>query len=189
MEDKLKTTIISFYGGPGAGKSTSAAYMYYLLKAAGENTELVREYVKNWAWEGRKFNTYDQLYFLGKQIRQESLLFGKVKFLITDAPIFMNVFYADKYCPPTLAQGIRSAVMAFQQQTEIDGFKHYHILLERQHQYAAEGRYQTEAEASQMHDELKKMLQDLKVPGLITCPSNENSLKELFDLIMREKNW
>jgi pantothenate kinase len=44
-----KTTIINVYGGPGAGKSTSAAYLYYLLKVAGKNVELVREYVKDWA--------------------------------------------------------------------------------------------------------------------------------------------
>lgn len=73
-----KTTIINLYGGPGAGKSTSAAFLYYLLKANGFNVELVREYVKDWAWEKRVITNYDQIYFLGKQVRRESLLYGIV---------------------------------------------------------------------------------------------------------------
>jgi hypothetical protein len=71
------TRIINLYGGPGTGKSTSAAFLYYLLKNDNVNAELVREYVKDWAWEKRSINTYDQLYLLGKQIRKESLLYGK----------------------------------------------------------------------------------------------------------------
>jgi tRNA uridine 5-carbamoylmethylation protein Kti12 len=86
-----KTTIINLYGGPGTGKSTSAAYLYYILKAEGHNVELVREYVKDWAWEGRQISTYDQIYFLGKQVRRESLLYGKVDWIITDSPVMMNL--------------------------------------------------------------------------------------------------
>ncbi len=56
----MKTTIINLYGGPGAGKSTSAAYLYYLLKCQQENVELVREYVKKWAWENRPCGVYDE---------------------------------------------------------------------------------------------------------------------------------
>ena len=92
MSAEKKTTIINLYGGPGTGKSTSAAYFYYLLKAQGKNVELVREYVKDWAWEGRKISTYDQIYFLGKQVRRESMLYGKVDWIVTDSPIMMNLY-------------------------------------------------------------------------------------------------
>jgi hypothetical protein len=190
MQDHEKTTtIISIYGGPGAGKSTSAAYMYYLFKAAGENVELVREYVKDWAWEGRKINTYDQLYFLGKQIRHESMLFGKVKWLVTDSPIFMNLYYASIYCTPKLSDGIKSAVLGFYQQTLEDGLKHYHVLLQRTNPYVSEGRYQSETEALNIDKGVEKMLADLKIPDVLYCNSDENSLKSLFKTIMEEKSW
>jgi predicted ATPase len=187
MGDNKSTTIISLYGGPGAGKSTSAAYLYYLLKAAGENTEMVREYVKNWAWEGRMISAYDQIYFLGKQARHESMLFGKVKFIVTDAPIFMSVYYAQAFCTPILAEGIKQTVQAFYQQTLEDGHRHYHVLLQRAHKYASEGRYQTEDEAKEIDQKLDKMFADLKLPGLMKVNSDEKSLKALFDVIMREK--
>ena len=188
MSEGKKTTIISLYGGLGAGKSTSAAYMYYLLKAAGENAELVREYVKDWAWEGRKINTYDQLYFLGKQIRKESMLFGKVDWLVTDSPIMMNLYYASIYCEPVLSEGVRAAVLSFHSQTIKDGMKHYHVLLHRTKPYMAEGRYQTEDEALCIDDGVERMLRQLKIPGVVHCNSDEASLKELFNRIMQEKN-
>lgn len=183
MEEKKTTTIISMYGGPGAGKSTSAAYMYYLLKAAGENTELVREYVKDWAWEGRKIDTYDQIYFLGKQARHESMLFGKVKWLVTDSPIFMNYFYAQLYSPRKLAEGVKAAVLAFYDQTIEDGHKHHHVLLHRTKPYMQEGRYQNEKEALSIDDGVERMLKNLKIPGVIHCNSDEESLKKLWEQI------
>lgn len=43
------STIINMCGGPGTGKSTLTAFVYYTLKSQGENVELDREYIKNWA--------------------------------------------------------------------------------------------------------------------------------------------
>jgi hypothetical protein len=188
MPNEKKTTIISLYGGPGpgAGKSTSAAYMYYLLKASGENAELVREYVKDWAWEGRKINTYDQIYFLGKQIRHESMLFGKVKWIVTDCPIFMGSYYASIYCSPGLAAGVKAAVLAFYNQTLEDGLKHYHILLHRTTPYAQEGRYQNEQEALSIDDGVQKMMLQMEVPNVIHCNSDEQSLKNLWERLKKE---
>lgn len=185
MEEKKTTTIISLYGGPGAGKSTSAAYMYYLLKAAGENAELVREYVKDWAWEGRRINTYDQIYFLGKQSRHESMLFGKVKWLVTDSPIFMNYYYATLYCTPKLREGVKAAVLAFYEQTLEDGHQHYHVLLHRQKPYVQDGRYQSEEEALAIDDGVERMLRHLNIPNVIHCNSSEEGLKELWEKVIK----
>lgn len=183
MGSERKTTIINLYGGPGAGKSTSAAYVYYLLKSAGQSAELVREYVKDWAYEGRKFNTYDQIYFLGKQVRHESMLLGKVDWLVTDCPIFMNVYYASKYTTPILAEGVRSATMAFYQQTRDDGHRHVNILLKRSHSYVSEGRYQDEAGAKEIDSGLESMFTDLMLPVIHASP-NEAGLKAVLKAIL-----
>lgn len=185
MEEKKTTTIISLYGGPGAGKSTSAAYVYYLLKAVGENVELVREYVKDWAWEGRKIDTYDQIYFLGKQARKESMLFGKVKWLVTDSPIFMNYYYATLYSPPKLAEGVKAAVLAFYEQTLEDNHKHYHIMLHRTKPYIQAGRYQNEEQALAIDDGVENMLRYLKIPNVISCNSDEEDLKNVWEKIIK----
>lgn len=172
------TTIVNMYGGPGAGKSTSAAGLYYLLKTAGLNAELVREYVKDWAWEKRAFSTYDQLYFLGKQSRRESMLYDKVDWVVTDSPVMLNAYYAGLYAPPGLAGGVKAAVLGFYQQGAADGHRHVHVMLRRTKPYLAHGRYQDEAGARQVDGDLRLFLQGLGVEFL-EVDTDEEPLRQL----------
>lgn len=181
-DNTRKTTIINLYGGPGTGKSTSAAYFYYLLKAAGKNVELVREYVKDWAWEGRKISTYDQIYFLGKQVRRESMLYGKVDWIVTDSPVMMNLYYAQRYCTLSLGEGVRAATLSFYRQASEDGHKHLHVFLKRNKPYLSEGRYQTEAEALEIDLGIRRVLEDLKVPTIESSPDEPDLLKVLNEI-------
>lgn len=178
----IETTIINFYGGPASGKSTSAAYFYYLLKSCGDNVELVREYVKDWAWDARSISVYDQIYFLGKQVRRESMLYGKVNWIVTDSPVMMNLYYAQHYCPTQLAEGVRAATLSFYNQAEKDGHKHIHVFLKRTTPYVNEGRYQTEQEAKEIDFGIKNALSNFKLP-IIESTSNELDLKCLFDIL------
>lgn len=175
-----KTQIINLYAGPGCGKSTSAAYLYYLLKSAGKNVELVREYVKDWAWDERKINTYDQIYFLGKQTRRESMLYGKVEYIVTDSPVLMGSFYAQKYCPVLLSEGVRSATLAFYNQAEKDGHRHHHVFLKRSKPYNPAGRYQDENEAKDLDSEVRRYLRDMKY-AFSECDTDEASLSKLLE--------
>ena len=45
------TLIVNFFGPPGSGKSTAAAYVFSKLKMAGVNAEIVTEYAKDKVWE------------------------------------------------------------------------------------------------------------------------------------------
>jgi len=81
---------ICLFGGPGCGKSTTAAYVYSQLKRLGCSVELIQEYVKAWAYEKREVTSFDQVYLLAKQIRMEDLaLRNGVKFVVTDSPVYM----------------------------------------------------------------------------------------------------
>jgi deoxyadenosine/deoxycytidine kinase len=182
----MKTTIINLYGGPGTGKSTSAAYLYYLLKIQGINAELVREYVKDWAWEGRHISVNDQIYFLGKQVRRESMLYGKVNWIITDSPVWMNAFYASHYCTEIISTGVSSLVKAYYQQVENDGHRHIHVFLNRTKPYLAEGRYQTEEEAKHIDHGVKEMLLNKHIP-FIEADVGDEGLQNLLKLIRDTK--
>lgn len=180
MTNDLKTTVINLYGGPSVGKSTSAAYLYYLLKSKGTNAELVREYAKDWIYQDRQIGPYNQIYFLGKQIHKESLLYSKVNYIITDSPIMMSVYYAYLYCKKELAEGVRCAAEAFYNQAEEDGHKHIHILLKRSYPYNPNGRFQSEEEALQIDTGVRKLLSDLDILYM-ECNSDEDSLEELIN--------
>lgn len=178
-------TIINLYAGPGTGKSTSAAYLYYQAKAAGINAELVREYVKDWAWEGRHVGPFDQFYFLGKQIRKESLLYPKVDFIVTDSPVWMSGFYAWKFTDYHTA--IMDACKAYYQLCEAKGHKHIHVFLKRTKKYNPSGRYQSETEAKEIDRDMQRYLVHGKIDQLLTSGTNETSLNKLFKQVIKAK--
>jgi nicotinamide riboside kinase len=175
------TKILNFYGGPGTGKSTTAALAYAKLKQAGVNCELVREYVKEWAWEKRPISTYDQIYVLGKQIRRESMLYGKTDVIVTDSPAMLGIYYSGRYCPPLVCDAVRAATLAFYKQAELDGHEHIHVFLTRTKPYKSEGRYQTEEQAREIDGHLELLLKELGF-GYMTASTNEH---EMSDLLLR----
>jgi tRNA uridine 5-carbamoylmethylation protein Kti12 len=178
------TVIINLYGGPGIGKSTCAAYLYYLLKSQHKSVELVREYVKVWAWDNRKIRHYDQPHIVSKQIRDESLLYDKTDFLVTDSPVAMNLYYAS-LMSETIGCGIKELIRSFYKQCEIDGHKHVNLLLQRVHPYDDAGRYQTAEEANQVDQALVTILEnDFQLPYLSILPTEE----DLFATMLRILN-
>lgn len=178
------TRIINLYGGPGTGKSTSAAYLYYRAKSEGVNVELVREYVKDWAWEGRTIGAYDQIYFMGKQVRRESLLYGKVELIVTDSPVLLGVYYAE-LAGRHIGRGVRHATEAFYDQAQHDGHRHHHVLLERSKPYNQAGRYQTDEEARIIDGGIRGVLdQVLGAGGYAECSTDRTALDFLYTDVM-----
>lgn len=157
------TTILNLYGGPGVGKSTLAAYAFYRAKKAGVNAELVREYVKDWVWEGRTIGPFDQFYIMGKHIRKESLLYGKCEFVVTDSPVLLPVLYARLYSPQSVARGVEFAVKEFYEASAEQGNDNKHVLLRRVKSYKQEGRFQNEDEARQIDYTVERLLDELDI--------------------------
>ena len=58
--------VVNLYGGPGSGKSTTAAGIFSELKMLGLNTELVTEYAKDKVWEKHESILDNQIYVFAK---------------------------------------------------------------------------------------------------------------------------
>lgn len=144
------TTVVNLYGGPGCGKSTLAAGVYYHLKTLGISIELVREYVKAWAWRGHKIEKFDETYIFGKQLREESILYNKVDYIITDRPLNMSAVYDRYYESSGLLVDVCEKVRLLQ---VADGIKHVDLIVKRTKEYVNDGRFETEDSAKKI-DEL-----------------------------------
>jgi hypothetical protein len=153
------TLIVNFYGGPGSGKSTTAAGVFSILKQRGVNAELVFEYTKTWAWLGRTPNKYDELYLLGKQSQREAVLYGKVDVLLTDRPLLMSSFYATWFGLTELGAVMKQAAEAVTHMTVADDHVTKNVFLERTKPFSSHGRYQTEIEARKMDNILKSFVE------------------------------
>lgn len=149
------TEIINLFGGGGSGKSTNAALIFGELKMRGILAEQVTEYVKEWAWDDRVPNEFDQLYIFAKQARKEYMLFNKVDFIVTDSPVLLSGFYEEKYYKYHIT---KPAIDAYIKAREELGVKHHNFFMRRTKPYVKAGRYQTEEEARQIDVEMRDWL-------------------------------
>lgn len=150
-DDQHETLVINLYGGPGTGKSTTAALLFAALKQRGVNCELATEYAKDVVWEGRDYLLSDQIYLFAKQNRKLARLYGKVKVIVTDSPLLFCYFYSKN-----------EHLLALIQQ-EMGRAQQVHIMLRRIKPYMAAGRYQNEEEARQIDGGLRRMLDTLGI--------------------------
>jgi len=88
--------IINLFGGPGSGKSTIAAGLFYEMKLLHLNVELVSEYAKYLYYDKRLENMMErQEYIYAKQHAMIQSLTDKVDYIVTDSPILLSVVYPD----------------------------------------------------------------------------------------------
>ena len=149
------TTIINLFGGPGAGKSSTASGLFHEMKRRGHSVELVAEYAKAMVWEKRDNILADQLYILAKQNRAVARVAGQVDWAINEAPVINGLVYVpDGYHAsfPSLVREIW------------DSYDNLNFLVLRRHEYKTEGRYQDEAGADAVARKVAEFLRDEGIP-------------------------
>jgi nicotinamide riboside kinase len=163
------TKVVNMLGGSGLGKSTTAAGLYHNMKMLGLNVELVREYVKNWAWTGHKVGEYDQVYIFGKQARSEYMLYGKVDYIITDSPIILSPIY-EKYYNDGESM-IETAAIKFLDKAKKNGVEHINFVLQRNKEFNPEGRYETEEQAMEVDKKVREFIDTNNIEHhVVNCP-------------------
>lgn len=144
---------INLFGGPGAGKSTTAAWLFSQLKDRRESVEHVAEYVKAWAYQKRPVMRYDQVYLFAKQQQYEyRFLKAGVKHIVTDCPCFLSIFYAGAQTP--LAQGLWTILQAYDEEFPVVNI----FLVRGAKEYIQEGRYHTHEQAKEIDKEMLALL-------------------------------
>ncbi len=156
------TKYINLFGGPGVGKSTTAAAIFVEMKRRGMNVELVTEVAKDFVWEGRMKTLDIQPYVTIKLFRNLYRLKGKVDYVISDSPILLGCIYADKYAP-TLPASYKQFIVDLHKQ-ELD--PSVNIVLERLFDYDSSGRYQSEEEALQLDRDIQNVLDSNNIPSI-----------------------
>lgn len=143
---EIKTIVINLFGGPGCGKSTTAASLFSLMKKERKSVEIVPEYCKQWAWANRERTEWDNILVLGKQCSYESLLYGKVNFIIAESPILLSGVYQSFYSAGE-RRYVEKAAEAFVEHAESKGIKHFNFYLKREVPYDEGGRWENAREA------------------------------------------
>lgn len=171
--------IICLYGGPGSGKSTTAAGLYYLLKSQNYNAELIREYIKDWVWEKRPIAEGDQTYIFAKQSRKErQYILNNLDFIVTDSPLILTHFYGIRYDAMEQEYNTSKVMLAHHHGfCKKYGYKVEHFIVRRTKQYNPAGRYQSEEQAKEYDLEIENLLIEFNIKytvidGDVDAPSN-----------------
>ena len=146
---------VNLFAGPSSGKSTVAAKLFSLFKEEGRTVELVREYVKDWAYENRHPEGFDQFYITAKQLHKEEIpLRNGVEFIITDSPLLLGAYYCEKYGEFHISQNLQGIAYLFDIK-----YPPLNIFINRADRpYNQNGRFQNEKDARQIDDEIQRFL-------------------------------
>jgi ABC-type glutathione transport system ATPase component len=141
--------VINLFAGPGAGKSTTAAGVFHLMKVEGMSVELVTEYAKEMTWEKHHNILTDQLYIVAKQHRRLRRLRGEVEYVVTDSPLLMCCYYRKNDYSETLDKLILEL-------WNLD--ENVNFFIDRVKPYVGVGRRQSEEDARKVDVELRNLL-------------------------------
>lgn len=147
--------VINLFAGPGAGKSTTAAGLFNMMKVMGHEVELVTEVAKDLTWEKNLTALENQLFILASQEWKLSRLEGKVDFVITDSPLLLGLLYTTpRFETPWFKNAVVGAWGMY------DNLSFY---VNRVKPYRTNGRNQTAEEAVILDQRTRSLLGELDV--------------------------
>lgn len=170
--------VINLFGGPGSGKSTTAAGLFYQMKLKHMNVELITEYAKELVYQDTLpvLKKYQEFIF-AEQNRRQQILEGKVDWAITDSPLLFSHFYG-------VGLGRFNEDAFFNLVS--DTFRMYDnvsFFLDRPAQFSQVGRDRTLEESIQIDNTLIKILKDEGV-NFIRLPTDNHTIEKIMAHLM-----
>jgi len=152
----MKCKVVNIWGGPGIGKSTTAAGVFYHLKMNRMSSELVREYAKELVWDEAFVQLEDQLAITSEQNRRMWMLRKKVDWIVTDSPLLLGIHYQQPDYFPEYFEKLVWEVFG--------SYENINYLIERTGPFDPQGRYHDEDQSKQIDKDIKQMLDQNDLP-------------------------
>ncbi len=159
--------VINLFGGPGSGKSTTAAGLFFKMKLDNrvKSVELVTEFAKDLVYAGRTEELRDnQLYITAKQHSRMQRLVGKVDYIITDSPLIQSIMYT----PEDYFNSFKQLVIEV-----YSSFTNLNIFINRVKKYEQYGRDRTEEESNIISNNILGLLDENNLNYIIVDGDND----------------
>ena len=177
----MKTKVINFISGAGAGKSLMSALTFAELKMRHLKTEYVQEYAKTLVWQKRFDELANQYHVSMQQYKMIKAVDGAVNYIICDSGLLIGLFY-NRYYKDNVSNIQKTEQMILNKMSE---FNNIYIFLERNPEFPfeQEGRLQNEKEAQQIDIGFKSILNEFNLPYK-SFISSKNSIPQIIDYIL-----
>lgn len=154
IKSKSNTLIVDIFGGPGAGKSTTALQLVAELKKLGYHADYVSEVAKELVY-AKDFEHLDgtlknQSKILSEQKRRLDIMLDNVDVVVTDSPLLLYIVYLKENAP----EYIESVF------SQYENYNNYNVVVERDLsvKFEQEGRIHNLEESIKKDDEIITLL-------------------------------
>lgn len=171
--------VVNLWGGPGAGKSTVAFGLLFLLKINLFKAEMVPEFAKDLVYERRIGEmAEDQTFIFAEQHRrQRRLAINHLDFAVSDSPLPLPIIYQPEGYPAEF----EPLVMA--------KFNHYdnvnYFLKRVSHPFESNGRWHSEDESAAKSAEILAFLEKYQIEHTVLDANPDTPARILFDLLKK----
>jgi hypothetical protein len=148
----LTTRVLNFFSGPGAGKSTTKAGVFFELKCAGVRAAQIEEYATERSFEQDWDTLSNQRKVTEEQDRRQRRLLHKVEWIVTDSPLVLGCLYSQgSFNNPEFHQEIWD---------RFNSYENVNIWVDRAKPYQLYGRHHSETEARDLDLQLRDMMRE-----------------------------
>lgn len=171
--------VINLYSGPGGGKSTTAAGIFYKMKRKHYSIELVTEFAKDMVYDGQGHilrSGKHQGYIFARQHYRLQRLIDHVEWAVTDCPVLMGLAYLPVDDPERDAI-IQMATVAHKL------YDSYNFFLNRPRDFQGYGRVHSLEESVELDKKIQQVLDDRDVPFWIVDTS-DTVVDEIVDIVI-----
>lgn len=159
----MKSAInINLFGGPGVGKSRTAAAVFDRLKMLGKKVDMTQEFAKELVYSEDWFRLSDQLLVAGEQHHRMYRLLNKVDYAVHDSPFIMGMSYC---CETKIPIAEFNAYL----KEQFNRYNNVNILLRRNKEalYEEYGREQDLEGAKLLDDTIAHLLMKNSIPYIV----------------------
>lgn len=169
-----RARVINLIGGPGCGKSTTAADLYSLMKKSGQSVELVTEVAKDYVWDESYKLLRDQIFIFGQQYHNQWRLRDRVDWVITDSPLLLNLYYSSD----------RSETFFKLIVEKFYDFDNLVYFIDRGvSEFSQEGRVHTYEQSIKADSDIKELLTSYGIPFEIV--DQNSAAREIFNFVSK----
>jgi len=164
------STVINLFAGPGAGKSSVAAGIFYELKKQNKSIELVQEHAKDLVYNESYKELRDQFLIAAQQHHRVWRLNSLVDYIVTDSPLLLSAAYTDDI-------QLRNLTNAYSKK-----YNNLNIFLIRDNTFNPNGRLQNLEESIKLDKKVLQVLDDYST-RYIKVKVNESTVQKIIELI------